>query len=1424
MAVLLALAVSALIAARLAMPGLLRLAANHFLPGVLRAPFSLQGLGFELLAGRVELVGLRVGQPPGFGPGWAIAADRACFEVDLESLRRPPIRVRNVALDGGGFRLAAGPGGRFNTSVLFGGADAEGAGDADTNAAVFPAIVIERATLTNGFFAYADYSDPARPSEARSGGISGVVTNLVIAPESERGQWGRGRVRVAGRLAQAPRPGAHVEAECEVEAFGGYIPRIKGAIHAAGLDLGALEGVFGLDLTEGIRDDPVTFHADVELSPEAIQGSASLDAGGGMAPGSVGLARWEWDAGAGLVRDLRVMQPEDYGGGMMVTASEIRVRMCMTNDGGAWTRVEELLVNGLEASLLVDADGRLNAAALFTGRSGADPASAPAQPEEGGLLFGLVAFSNVAVTLRAMDDAAGPPDMRFDSVSLDCTNIAFGAGPRPPGFGGGAFSMNVGIADFQPMPVMARLDSGAGQAPGPLLRVSIEVPRLDMSAMEPWAPFGFLEAISGTEAGLSAHGSMDRNGINAGAVVRNAAGEPVLVAERLRCGWGFDAFDAGPVRVRQPIGCGTGWMLNAGSAEMRLKRAGAPGGPARISLLRIEDAEATLLLMEDGSLSVESLAVPGPGCDQASAPPGAEPESSAGLLFDEIELRDAALNLRNAGGGGLDLRVERVGAQASGLMIGAKARALPCRIRAGGVLRQPGRATAPFQVEAAMGPVAGGFPPVEAGLLVRDFEPASFLSESRANALPPLFREPLSIEGRAALGATVVDGAFSVKTEAGSALISLDRILLDWSRGDMLIENLRMAHAQSFGSELLLFVPEARVRVESGSLFEPPAVVEYAVARGADVRLIRGARGLFNLEGWMPDAAPGPDAAAPPRAAAPAPVAIRRLELEGGAFTYADYSDGWNPFILRLSGLGAIATNVILADIPGGEVAGPGGLALHARLEQRPHPDALFGLRARFGALGGGIPRADAEAALAGLYVNAIAATARESIPDVFWGAPVTLECAAASAADSIGISLRAGTGGGREIADLERLELELDGGEPTGRLRLRNLRVFQPEGFGGGLLLSVAGAEAFCAPASISSPPLDIRYARVERPELNVVIRSNGVANTGAFFPGPGSGGDAGRPAAQAGGALPILLRELSVSGASLRLRDDTPRGAPLDLEFADIIIEATNLLANASRLDEAAPGALRATASLRQPGRRDALLGACARTAPLVRMRPAFNASARVGCLELKTIQALLPSGAALLVGGDALDISADLRVAPDALEGRIGSEIIGGNSLPLLRIGGTPSAPEMDRSHILFSIGARLGGQVGGALKNTFRLGTGLGQTAHDTTSELRHGAGNIVRNIGYGLRDTVRGAAGADAGGVASGLVAATAGTISTTFSAARKAGERIVDGALGAAAVNQRAADQWRDETPARWARKWEEALSLVESAPLPGER
>lgn len=1428
MALLLALLAAVGAMARLALPGLLCAAANHFMPRLLHAPFSLQGLGLELLAGRVELAGLRVGQPPGFGPGFSIAADRACVEIDLKSLRRPPVRFRNLVLDGCGFRLAAGPLGRFNTSALFGQAAPGGADIADAGPAVFPVFIVERATVTNGFFAYADYSDPARPSEARSRGLHGTVTNLVIAPESERGLWGRGHVRLAGLVAQAPQPDAALEADCEIEAFGDYIPRISGMVRADGLKLAALEGVFGLDLSEAVRDDPVAFHADADLSPEAIQGCASLDAGAGMTPWSVGLARWEWDTGAGLIRDLRIMQPADYGSGMMATVSEIRVRMGTAKAGDAWTRIEELCVNGLAASLLTDADGRLNAATWLAESSDEDPAG-EARPPEGGLLFGLVAFSNAAVTLSAMDDAAGgPPDMRFDAIALNGTNLAFGAEPRPPGSGGGWFTMNVWIADSAAMPLRVRIDSGAGLGRGPLLWVEAEIPCLDLSAMEPWVPLGFLEAVSGTEAEMTVSGRLDRNGIDAKAVVRNAADEPVLVADRLRCGWGFDVFDAGSMRVRHPAGCGEGWMLSAEKAQMRLKRADTPGGPARISLLEIENAEANLLLMEDGSLNVEALAVPGPGSDLAAQAAGPEAADGGGLLFEAIELRNIALNLRETKRDGLDLRVERMSGHVSALLIGEHAGTLPGRIQAAGELRQPGQAPARFQADARMGTVAGGVPPIKAALSLRDFKPAAFLPGSRANVLPALFRESLSIDGHAAIGGTVVEGAFTMQTSGGDTLIALDRVLLDWSRGDMVLKNLSMAHAKSFGSELLLVVPEASVRVESGSLFDPPAVVEYATVRGADLRLIRDAHGFFNSEGWMPRGAPAPDAQASPSVAASAPVLVRRLELEDGRFSYADCSGARAPVLLRMGGICALATNLIFADTPESGVAAPGGGMLHARLEQRPYPDALFGLSARFGALGAGIPCADADAVLLDLELDAFAALVPEPALRAIGGAPVALEGSFSHAADSIGIGLRAGLMGGRDLVALERMEIELDRREPTGRMNLRNLSVFQPEGFGGGRLLHVPSAEMFCAPASLLSPPTDIRYCLVERPELNIVIHSNGTANTSALLFQGGPGRESGPPEALPGerveSASPVMVREFKVSGGALRLRDEMPDGPPLDLAFTNIIVEVDSLLLNAERLDAAPPGNLRATARLCQSGQSDAFVGACARTAPVVRNRPAFNVSARIGDLELKTIQAVLPAGAAVLIGGEALDISADLRVAPDALDGRISSEIIGGNSLPLLKIGGTPLAPRMDRSHILFSLGARLGGQVGGAFKKTFHLGTDLGHAAYDTTFELRQGAGNIVWNAGDGLWNAMVGAAGADAGGVAGGLVEATAGTITTTFSTARRAGGRILDGVMGAAAINQRAAEQWRSETPARWARKWDEAARLVESAPLAGER
>ena len=422
------------------------------------------------------------------------------------------------------------------------------------------------------------------------------------------------------------------------------------------------------------------------------------------------------------------------------------------------------------------------------------------------------------------------------------------------------------------------------------------------------------------------------------------------------------------------------------------------------------------------------------------------------------------------------------------------------------------------------------------------------------------------------------------------------------------------------------------------------------------------------------------------------------------------------------------------------------------------------------------------------------------------------------------------------------------------GYVSISDLRIAQPEGFGEGDLLLVPEVSLKVKLSSLFSPPLTVEKVVLTDWEVNLVKNRDGVMNLDAIRPkSPPRPSPSSLPESkehpekeEESTSKPILVQTFAIKNLlfsytdyAIGIKQDIVTEAevkesasltevPKEEKVLRVKIAALDLLLNNLLIDPAAdpkaiePASAVLTARIIQEPFSDGLLGLAARIGPVGSGLPPLNSVLRLADLELEPIDVVVPAGVAQVLGGSALDLSADLALASYLLDCKIEVEASGGHRLPLV-IGGTPDKPEIDTSSLLFGVMLHLGGGVESLAGNIAGTGYQVGATVAETTWAAGKGTANVVGSIGGGLFKTITSAATGNLDGVVEGLSDTTVGTAEK---AAAAGGDVVGEVAKGATAttdsmIGEDADHQWRADTPRRWEESWSEAQKLLAGMPFP---
>jgi hypothetical protein len=277
------------------------------------------------------------------------------------------------------------------------------------------------------------------------------------------------------------------------------------------------------------------------------------------------------------------------------------------------------------------------------------------------------------------------------------------------------------------------------------------------------------------------------------------------------------------------------------------------------------------------------------------------------------------------------------------------------------------------------------------------------------------------------------------------------------------------------------------------------------------------------------------------------------------------------------------------------------------------------------------------------------------------------------------------------------------------------------------------------------------------------------------------------------------------------------------LRVKIASLDLLITNLLIDPeadSELVEPAQALL--TARIIQEPFMDGLLGIHAWLGPVGTGFPAVNAVFRLANLELEPLDVVVPDGVAQVLGGSALDLTVDLKLADYLLDCEIEVEASGGHNIPLY-IGGTPDQPEIDTSSLLFGVMLHFGGGVGNLVGNIGGAGYQVGSAIGESSLAVGVGTANVLGSIGGGLFKTVTSAATGDLDGAAEGLSDTTVGTANEAAATGGEVAGKAADGATATAdsTTGEDADREWREDTSNRWRKSWDEARELLKEMEFP---
>lgn len=406
----------------------------------------------------------------------------------------------------------------------------------------------------------------------------------------------------------------------------------------------------------------------------------------------------------------------------------------------------------------------------------------------------------------------------------------------------------------------------------------------------------------------------------------------------------------------------------------------------------------------------------------------------------------------------------------------------------------------------------------------------------------------------------------------------------------------------------------------------------------------------------------------------------------------------------------------------------------------------------------------------------------------------------------------------------LQRLYVNLFGGT----VRLTGLNIQQPEGFGEGSFVSLGRARVNIKLAALLTGNIRVNEVTVSDLAVTIITDTNGVMNVTKLTPPATETTAEAPPPAEATepSSLAVKVDNIRIERLSFTFLDlSKSETEPMEINLRDAELAIDDLLFSPSEagLRELVTKAL-FTGRFEHADTPPSYIGLAARLGPVGGGIPGVVANLVISGMELGAVGSVIPPGVASTLGGDVIDVNAQVQVATNVLA--VNAEIETTGAKFPVTVGGTPDNPQVGSGALLFGAFGRVGNLFGNTAGDLAGAGMAVGEGAVNVATSVGKGAVGIVSGVGKGLFKTVKSVATLDVEGVGSGLTDTVTSVGEGALDTVTEAGTAAIDtvGEAGKATTGGNRVDDWRAGKQTRFDTHWQKAQAWVNEASFPSPK
>lgn len=233
----------------------------------------------------------------------------------------------------------------------------------------------------------------------------------------------------------------------------------------------------------------------------------------------------------------------------------------------------------------------------------------------------------------------------------------------------------------------------------------------------------------------------------------------------------------------------------------------------------------------------------------------------------------------------------------------------------------------------------------------------------------------LLICARIALPGMLVSVANKQFSNYFTSLVKLKAVHLDLLNGSATVQGLTVRQPDGFGGDLLLDLPEAKVKVSIWSLITSSLIIDEVTITDFIIHLVRDKEGKVNVPCLIRSAEVKPNSEENPKT-----IHIKKITVKNSTVQYTDYALGSEPLDVKIKQFNAVITDIYLNSTRSHEPSLPGRVEATAHVVQPKFSDAPLGIIARFGYFYSDqpIPELNAGVRLAGLELQTLHALVKQ--------------------------------------------------------------------------------------------------------------------------------------------------------------------------------------------------------------------------------------------------------------------------------------------------------------------------------------------------------------------------------------------------------------------------------------------------------------